>query len=111
MSAVDILAPPRRSLAQRAPDFFVWGAVLLLLMISFHPVDMQNFGKLFTNSDNMRRFGAELLKPDWTDWRLYVGPTTSGGELGRFQTFQASPTSKKTTCGKASSNQRASLAS
>src|ERR1043165_3321498 len=64
--------PPSRSLAQRTPDLVVWGAVLLILLISFHPVEMQNATKLFTNSENMRQFGAELLKPDWTDWKTYV---------------------------------------
>jgi len=71
-AAGEIPAPPHRSLAQRAPDMLVWGAVLLLLLISFHPVEMQNFTKLFTNSQNMREFGAELLKPNWADWKLYV---------------------------------------
>ncbi len=64
---------PTRSLIQRAPDLLVWGAVILLLMISFQPVEMHNATKLFTNSENMRQFGAELLKPNWTEWRTYVG--------------------------------------
>jgi phosphonate transport system permease protein len=72
MTDAAIPAPPTRSLGQRAPDMVVWGGVLILLMISFHPVEMQNFTKLFTNSENMRQFGAELLKPDWTDWKTYV---------------------------------------
>jgi phosphonate transport system permease protein len=64
--------PPRRSLAERAPDLLVWGGVIVLLLVSFGPVDMRHFGKLFTNSQNMREFGAQLLKPDFTQWRLYV---------------------------------------
>ncbi|THD62379.1 phosphonate ABC transporter, permease protein PhnE [Phenylobacterium sp.] len=67
-----IPGPPRRSLAQRAPDILVWGAVIVLLLISFGPVNMSQFVKLFTNSENMREYGKDFLHPDWTDWRLYV---------------------------------------
>jgi phosphonate transport system permease protein len=66
------LQPPRRSLLQRSPDLLVWGGVIILLMISFKPVEMSNFSKLFTNSANMRQYGAELLRPDFTNWKLYV---------------------------------------
>jgi phosphonate transport system permease protein len=77
MSQVDpippgLVAPPSRSLAQRAPDMVVWGGVIVLLLISWHPVEMHNFTKLFTNSENMREFGADLLKPDFSQWKLYV---------------------------------------
>lgn len=68
----EINAPPQRSMAQRAPDLLVWGAVLALLLISFKPVEMAHVTKLFTNSENMRQFGGELLHPDFTDWKLYV---------------------------------------
>src|SRR5439155_20974840 len=64
--------PPRRSFAQRAPDLLVWGGVLALLLLSAGPVDMGHFGKLFTNSENMRQFGQQLLKPDFTHLGLYV---------------------------------------
>ncbi|MDP3173541.1 phosphonate ABC transporter, permease protein PhnE [Phenylobacterium sp.] len=64
--------PPSRSLAQRAPDMLVWGAVIVLLVISFKPVEMSNLGRLFSNSENMRQYGAELLRPDFTNIGLYV---------------------------------------
>ncbi|WP_293905023.1 phosphonate ABC transporter, permease protein PhnE [Phenylobacterium sp.] len=70
--AAAIPAAPSRTLTQRAPDVVVWGGLLLVLLFSFHPVEMQNATKLFTNSDNMRQFGAEFLKPDFTDWKVYV---------------------------------------
>jgi phosphonate transport system permease protein len=72
MTDVAALQPPQRSLAQRAPDMLVWGAVILLLVISFQPVEIHNATKLFTNSENMRQFAQEFLKPDFTDWRQYV---------------------------------------
>jgi len=64
--------PPQRSLAQRLPDLLVWGGVILILVIAFKPVDMAHLPRLFTNSENMRQFGREFLKPDFTQWRLYV---------------------------------------
>jgi phosphonate transport system permease protein len=63
---------PTRSLAQRAPDLLVWGGVIVLLLISFGPVDMGHLPRLFTNSQNMRQFGQEFLHPDFSSWRLYV---------------------------------------
>jgi phosphonate transport system permease protein len=77
MSAADIHPPevppaPSRTLTQRAPDLLVWGGVIVLLLIAFKPVEMGHLTRLFTNSQNMRQFGAEFTRPDWTDWRLYV---------------------------------------
>ncbi len=72
MTAIEIPPPPRRSLAQRAPDLLIWGLVLVLLVIAFKPVDMTNFGRLFTNSENMREFGRAFLRPDFTNWKTYV---------------------------------------
>jgi phosphonate transport system permease protein len=64
--------PPTRSLAQRAPDLLVWGGVIVLLILAFGPVELKNFPKLFANSENMREYGADLLKPDFTHWKLFV---------------------------------------
>ena len=72
MTAIDVPPPPSRSLAQRAPDLLVWGAVMILLIVAFKPVEVSHVTRLFTNSENMRLYGRDLIKPDWTDWKLYV---------------------------------------
>ena len=72
VAPTDIPLPPQRSLAQRLPDLLVWGGVILILVIAFKPVDMAHLPRLFTNSENMRQFGKEFLKPDFAQWRLYV---------------------------------------
>jgi phosphonate transport system permease protein len=72
VTPTEIPLPPQRSLAQRAPDILVWGGVILILMIAFKPVDMAHLPRLFSNSENMRQFGKEFLKPDFSQWRLYV---------------------------------------
>jgi phosphonate transport system permease protein len=68
----DILRPPQRSLAQRAPDLLVWGGVIVLLIVAVKPVEMAHFTKLFTNSENMREFGGELLHPKFDLLGLYI---------------------------------------
>lgn len=65
-------APPSRSLAQRLPDILVWGGVIAVLMYSFGKVDMPRLPLLFTNSDNMRQYGQQLIHPEFTQWKLYV---------------------------------------
>ena len=72
VTTTEIPLPPQRSLAQRAPDLLVWGGVILILMIAFKPVDMAHLPRLFANSENMRQFGREFLKPDFSQLRLYI---------------------------------------
>lgn len=72
MTDTAVPPPPSRSLVQRGPDLLVWGAVIVLLLISFQPVEMGNASRLLTNSENMQAFGREFLRPDFTDWRNYV---------------------------------------
>jgi phosphonate transport system permease protein len=64
--------PPQRTWAQRAPDILIWGGVIVLLLIAFKPVEMSRFQLLFSNSQNMREFGAGFSRPDFTNWKLYV---------------------------------------
>jgi phosphonate transport system permease protein len=80
---------PTRSLVQRAPDLLVWGIVLILLLVAFKPVEMHNISKLFTNSANMREFGADLLNPDFTQWRLYVSKMWLTVQIAMWGTFLA----------------------
>jgi phosphonate transport system permease protein len=68
----EIPAPPKRSLAQRAPDMIVWGLVIVLLVVGFGPVDMSHLPKLFTNSQNMREFGQDFLQPKFDLLPLYI---------------------------------------
>ncbi len=71
-AGAEIPPPPVRSLGQRAPDLLVWGLVVILLIMAMKPVEMSHFTKLFTNSANMREFGADLVQPKFDLWRLYV---------------------------------------
>jgi phosphonate transport system permease protein len=64
--------PPQRSLVQRAPDIIVWGAVIVLLIVGFGPVEMSHLPRLFTNSENMREFGKDFLQPKFDLLPLYI---------------------------------------
>ncbi|MEI9965558.1 MAG: phosphonate ABC transporter, permease protein PhnE [Caulobacteraceae bacterium] len=67
-----IPAPPARPPLQRLTDLVLWGGVVVLLLASFRPVEIQRLPLVFTNSGNMRQFGAEFLRPDLSHWGLYV---------------------------------------
>ena len=68
-----LLKPPTRPLGQRVFDLALWGGIILLLIIGFGPVEMRKLPLLFENSENMRQFGRDFVRPDFSDWRLLVG--------------------------------------
>ncbi len=72
VTSSEIPPAPSRSLMQRGPDIVVWGGVIILLLISFKPVEMNHLTRLFSNSENMRIYGAELLKPDFSHLGLLI---------------------------------------
>ncbi|WP_372786598.1 phosphonate ABC transporter, permease protein PhnE [Phenylobacterium sp.] len=88
-AASDIPQAPQRSLVQRAPDMLLWGGVIVLLLIGFKPVEMSHFAKLFTNSENMREYGKELLKPDFGNLRLYIAQMWLTVQIALWGTFLA----------------------
>jgi len=67
-----ILKPPQAPLSARLFGLGLWGAVLLLLAFSFAPVEIWRAPMLFANSDNMREFGRDFVRPDFSAWRAYV---------------------------------------
>ncbi|WP_371129831.1 phosphonate ABC transporter, permease protein PhnE [Phenylobacterium sp.] len=71
-TAPDLLKPPVRPLGQRVFDLVLWGGIAAMLVVGFGPVEMEKLPLLFKNSDNMRQFGHEFMRPDWSDWRLLV---------------------------------------
>lgn len=71
-TADTIPPPPVRPLGQRLLDLLIWGGVGVLLAYSFRHVDLHHLGFLFTKSENMREYGSQLVKPDFSNWKLYV---------------------------------------
>jgi phosphonate transport system permease protein len=67
VSAAPIPPPPVRPLSQRAFDVLLWGGIVALLVASFGPAELHKLPLLFENSQNMREFGRDFLRPDFTD--------------------------------------------
>ncbi len=66
------LKPPARGLGDRAFDLIVWGGLALFLASSFRSVEIFRIRDFFSGAEHMRQFGAEFIRPDFSDWRLYI---------------------------------------
>jgi len=82
-------APPKRSFGDVAFDFLLWGGIALLLIVSFGPVEMVNLPRLVTNSERIQAFVADFLKPDFTNWKLYLSQMWLTIQMALWGTFLA----------------------
>lgn len=80
---------PVKSLGAWALDSMIWGGMAVLLLISMDAVDLGNVSRLFTNSANIQVFAAELLQPNWADWRLFVSKMWETVQIALWGTFLA----------------------
>jgi phosphonate transport system permease protein len=71
----DALVLPRRSLASNLGSLLIWGGIAGLLAWSFHPAEVYRATHLVTDAANMGEYLKGFLKPDFSDWRLYVQET------------------------------------
>ncbi|HEY2708754.1 MAG TPA: phosphonate ABC transporter, permease protein PhnE [Caulobacteraceae bacterium] len=83
------LRPPTRPLAARAFDLVIWGGLIVLLLVSFGPVELRRAGLLFADTDNMRQFGQQFLKPDFAAWKTYVAMMWLTIQMALWGTFLA----------------------
>lgn len=81
--------PPSRSLSAWALDVLIWGGVAVLLIYSIDDVNLGDLSKLFSNAENTRAFTGELLRPDFTDWRLFVEKMWETVQIALWGTFIA----------------------
>jgi phosphonate transport system permease protein len=90
MSAVDIVpAPPKRSLSDWLFDVLLWGGLTIVLVVGFVPAEMTKLPLIFANSDNMREFGKDFLRPDFDQWPLYVSQMWLTIQMALWGTFLA----------------------
>ena len=66
------MKPPARPLGQKVFDILLWGGLAVLLLVSFGPAEINKLPQLFQNNENMRQYGREFIRPDWTDVSIYV---------------------------------------
>lgn len=81
--------PPSRSLGAWLLDLLIWGGVAAVLIYSIKAVDLGNISKLFSNSEATRNFAQELLRPDFSDWRLFVAKMWETVQIALWGTFLA----------------------
>lgn len=92
MSTTPVAAIPKapsKSLGAWALDLLVWGGVAAVLIYSIGDVDLGNLGRLFENSENTRVFAAQLLNPDFTDWKIFVEKMWETVQIALWGTFLA----------------------
>ena len=72
--------PPKRSTSALAFDTLLWGGVILLLIISFKPAEIDKFPQLFTDTEKTQGFAKLFFKPFTDpalfmsmDWSLFIG--------------------------------------
>ncbi len=85
----ELLRPPERPLGQRLFDVALWGGIAVLLIVSFGPAEMRKLPLIFANSDNMRQFGQDFLRPDFSDWRLLLAQMWLTIQIAMWGTFIA----------------------
>lgn len=67
-----ILDPPKKPFGEVAFDVVLWGGIIVLLIISFGPVELAKLPNVFTHSANMREFGKEFIRPDFSNFGSLV---------------------------------------
>jgi phosphonate transport system permease protein len=70
-------------------DLLIWGGIAVVLVYSIEAVDLGNLSQLVTNSARIQEFGSELLRPDFTNWRLFVAQMWQTIQIALWGTFLA----------------------
>jgi phosphonate transport system permease protein len=83
------LPPPTRPLRQRLIDLAVWGGLAVLLLVSVVPVDLVKFGALLTKWGNIAAFAEGFIRPDFAEWRTYIGQMWLTLQMALWGTFLA----------------------
>jgi phosphonate transport system permease protein len=80
---------PSKPLGSILLDLLIWGGVAVVLIYSIKAVDLGNITKLFESNEHTGQFAGELLKPDFTNWKLYVGKMWETVQIALWGTFLA----------------------
>jgi phosphonate transport system permease protein len=81
--------PPVRPWRERALDLLIWGGLALILIIGFKGAEVSKFGDVLSGGANMRRLGAEFIRPDFTLWKSYVAAMWLTIQMALWGTFFA----------------------
>ncbi|MET4682273.1 phosphonate transport system permease protein [Brevundimonas faecalis] len=82
-------AAPQKSAVSWAMDVLVWGGVIAVLLYSVDAVDLGNISRLFSGNESTRLFVHDLLRPDFSDWKMFVGKMWETVQIALWGTFLA----------------------
>jgi len=82
-------AAPQKSAVSWAMDILVWGGVIAVLLYSIDAVDLGNISRLFSGNDSTRLFVHDLLRPDFSEWKMFVGKMWETVQIALWGTFLA----------------------
>jgi phosphonate transport system permease protein len=85
----DKTTPQIKSRTDQALDVLVWGGVILLLIVSFGPVEMAKLPLILSNSANMQKFAGSFFRPDFRQWTDYVAAMWLTIQIALWGTFIA----------------------
>ena len=88
-AATAIPKPPTKSTGAWTLDILIWGGVAAILVYSFGDVDLANVTRLFGSQEHIVTMGGDLLKPDFSDWRLFVAKMWETVQIALWGTFLA----------------------
>ncbi|WP_298099837.1 phosphonate ABC transporter, permease protein PhnE [Brevundimonas sp.] len=89
VAASPVPKPPTKSLGAWALDVLIWGGVAVILLISIDAVDLKNIWSVASNSDRIEVIARDLLRPDFTDWPLFVAKMWETVQIALWGTFLA----------------------
>ena len=82
-------AAPQKSAVSWAMDILVWGGVIAVLLYSIDAVDLGNISRLFSGNESTRLFVHDLLRPDFSDWKMFVAKMWETVQIALWGTFLA----------------------
>jgi phosphonate transport system permease protein len=80
---------PSKSPGAWALDILVWGGVAAVLIYSIGDVGLGNLSRFVTSGETTRSFAAQLLQPDFEDWKLFVEKMWETVQIALWGTFLA----------------------
>lgn len=89
VTPVAIPAAPKKSTLAWVADILVWGGVAAALLYSIDAVDLGNISRLFAGNDSTQLFVHDLMRPDFSDWRMFVAKMWETIQIALWGTFLA----------------------
>ena len=80
---------PSKPLGAILLDLLIWGGVAVVLVYSIKAVNLGDITKLFERNEHTQDFIAELLRPDFADWKIYVAKMWETVQIALWGTFLA----------------------